>query len=135
MNSSELVSYKDIGLKTNGTFSSKKARAVFDADIAILNIEYDRGSYKEEAFQDGIDWSAFFKYDYYGKGLTCGTYEEFLKLKKKDTTVTYATRINETEVINGNLLNDGIPRFGIFIIPDYQLGTDTIIKSKLGEKE
>ena len=134
LNSSELVEYKNIGLKTNGTFSSKKARAVFDADIAILNIEYDRGSYKEEAFQDGIDWSAFFKYDYYGKGLTCGTYEEFLKLKKKDTTVTYATRINETEVINGNLLNDGIPRFGIFIIPDYQLGTDTIIKSKLGEK-
>ncbi len=70
LNSSELVTYKDIGIKTNGTFSSKKARAVFDADIAILNIEYDRGSYKEEAFQDGIDWSAFFKFDYYGKGLT-----------------------------------------------------------------
>ena len=57
-----------------------------------------------------------------------------MSYKTRYPTNTYATKINETEVINGNLLNGGIPRFGFLIIPDYILGTEEIIKSKLGEK-
>ena len=131
LNSTELVSYNDIGLKTSGTFSTKKAKAVFSADIAILSIEYDRELYKEETFQDGVDWSTFFS-GYFSKS-TFETYEQFLTTKLKDTSKTYVTRINETEVIKGSLLNGVAPRFGILIIPDYKLGTDDIIKSKLGE--
>ena len=131
LNSTELISYNNIGLKTNGTFSTKKAKAVYGGDIAILSIEYDREDYKEETFQDGVDWSTFL-YSYWGKS-TVETYEKFLTSKATDPSKTYVTRINETDVKNGALLNGVFPRFGILIIPDYKLGTDGIIKSKLGE--
>ena len=133
LNASDLARFNNIGNNTNGTLSTKKARAVFNADFAILNVEYPKDYNNDEAFQDGIDWSTYFQ-SYYGKGTTFSTYQEFLKYKTTYPTNTYATRINETEVINGNLLNGGIPRFGFLIIPDYILGTEEIIKSKLGEK-
>ena len=133
LNSTDLNRFNNIGMNTSGTLSTKKARAVFDADFAILSIEYPKGYKKEEAFQDGIDWCTYFQ-SYYGKGTTFSTYQEFLRYKTTYPTNTYATKINETEVINGNLLNERIPRFGILIIPDYTLGTEEIIKSRLGEK-
>ena len=132
LNSSELPEFENLGFRTNGTFSAQKAIAVFDTDIAILSIDNIKKNYKEDCFQDGIDWSSFFSYCL--RGSTLFNYLEFLKSKEKETSRTFVTRINETEVINGNLLNDGLPRFGILIIPDYQLGTDDIIKSKLGQK-
>ena len=57
---SEIEKYR-LGLKTNGTFSTKKARAVFDADFAILSVEYARDYNYDEAFQDSIDWSTYFQ--------------------------------------------------------------------------
>ena len=129
---SELGRFNNIGLKTKGTFSSKKARAVFNADFALLSIEYPRDYNNDEAFQDSIDWSTYFQ-TYYGKGITLSSFQEFLEAKAKDSTKTYATKINETEVIKGNLLNNGLPRFGFLIISDYLLGTEDIIISKLGE--
>ena len=133
LNTLDLQQFQNIGLKTNGTFSAKKARAVFDADVAILSIEYTKEDHKEESLQDAIDWDNYFL-SYFQKGVTCQDYAEFLELKTKNKFNSYVTRINETEVINGNLINDGMPRFGILVIPDYQLGTDVIIKSKLGDK-
>ena len=45
----------------------------------------------------------------------------------------FVTKLNEKSIQNGVLLENGIPRFGVLIIPDFILGTDDIIKSKLGE--
>ena len=132
LNSSELPEFQNLGFRTNGTFSAQKAKAVFDTDIAILSIDNIKKTYKEDCFQDGVDWSSFFSHIL--RGSTLYNYLEFLKAKEKETSRTFVTRINETEVINGYLLNEGLPRFGILIIPDYQLGTDDIIKSKLGQK-
>ena len=114
MNSTELDKFNNIGFKTNGTFSIKKARTIFDADFAILSI---------------------FFHNSYGKGTRLSTFEEFLNYKAQNPTRTNATKINEIEIIKGNLLNDGLPRFGLLIIPDYILGTDDIIKSKLEQKK
>ena len=133
LNKTELKEYNNIGLKTNGTFAAKKAKAIYDADIAILSIEYAYNYYSEDAFQDGIDWNTYFK-DYYGKWTTYATYEEFLQQKKKDPSNTYVARINDTAVISGALINNGFPRFGILVIPDYKLGTDGIILSRLGKQ-
>ena len=133
LNKTELLSYGNIGLKTNGTFATKKARAIYDADIAVLSVEYNYNYYSEDAFQDGIDWVTYFK-DYYGKGMVYSTYEEFLQAKTKDPSKTYVVRINDTVVKEGCLFNGGLPRFGILVIPDYKLGTDGIILSRLGEQ-
>ena len=32
------------------------------------------------------------------------------------------------------MINNGFPRFGILVIPDYKLGTDGIILSRLGKQ-
>ena len=133
LNSSELDRFNNIGLKTNGTFSTKKSRIVFDADFAILSVEYLKNYNYDETFQDAIDWSTYFQ-NLYGKGTTLSSFEEFLQYKAQNSSRTYITKINETEVIKGSLLNDGLPRFGILLIPDYILGYDGIIKSKLGQK-
>ena len=45
----------------------------------------------------------------------------------------YTTKLNEKAIQSGVLLENGIPRFGALIIPDFILGTDDIIKAKLGE--
>ena len=133
LNTGELEQFNNMGLKTKGFFYAKKARAVFDADFAILSIEYFIDNSKVDVFRDGVDWSIYFQ-SYYLKGTTSSTFKEFEKYKKQYLTKTYATKINETEIINGNLLNDGLPRFGLLIIPDYLLGTEEIIRSKLGIK-
>ena len=133
LNPSELKSFNNIGRRTDGTFQAKKARAVFDADFAILSVEYIRDYNYDEAFQDSIDWSTYFQ-TFYGKGTTLSSFQAFLEAKKANPTKTYATKINETDVINGNLLNNGLPRFGFLIISDYLLGTEDLIKSKLGEQ-
>ena len=58
-----------IGQRTNGTLSIKKARALFDADIAILSVI---GDVKEinltnyELFLDASDWCTYFQ-NYLGK--------------------------------------------------------------------
>ena len=60
-------------------------------------------------------------------------FEQFYKEKVKDSKNKHATRLNETDIKNGILLFENIPRFGLLIVPDYKLGTDEIIKSKLGK--
>ena len=45
----------------------------------------------------------------------------------------YTTKLNEKAIQSGVLLENGLPRFGALIIPDFILGTDDIIKAKLGE--
>ena len=129
LNSSELTS---VGLQTSGTFTTKKARAIFNSDFAMLSIEYARDYNNIDAFQDSPDWNQYFG-NYYGK-VTQPDFKTFLETKAKDPSRTYITKIDEMDVINGNLLNDGVPRFGFLIIPDYILGTDSIIISKLTQQ-
>ena len=125
----------DIGLKTDYTLEIYKARALFDADIAILNIN---GDIKEdnltniEFFTDASDWCTYFQ-TYLGKGTCQKTFENFQKVKNTNTKKTYVTWVNETEVKNGALMNEGLPRFGIVIVPDYRTGSDQIILSKYGK--
>jgi hypothetical protein len=124
----------DIGLKTNGTLSIKKARALFDADIAILNVN---GDIKEENLTnieflyDAGDWCTYFQ-TFLSKGTCYRTYEKFFEAKKANSQNAYVTWINETEVKNGKLMDEGLPRFGVLIIPDYRAGSDQIILSKIG---
>ena len=112
-----------IGLKTDHTLKIQKARALYDADIAILSI---LGYYKnenftnEDYFTDGSEWVTYFQ-NILQKGITYLTYEEFIKSKEKNPQKTYTTFINETEIQKGNLMNDQLPRFGILIIPDFYL--------------
>ena len=132
LNASEAEKYNHIGLNTQGTIATKKARAIFNSDFAILSIEFILDYNKIDVFQDLPDWNQFFG-NYYGK-TTQSNYSQFIESKTKDPSKTYVTTINENDIINGDLLNNGIPRFGLLIIPDYMLGTDTIIISKLTQK-
>ena len=96
LNSTDLTRFNNIGMNANGTLSTKKARAVFNADFAILSIEYPKDYNNDEAFQDGIDWSTYFQ-SYFEKGTTLSSFQEFLSYKTRYPTNTYATKINETE--------------------------------------
>ena len=129
LNSSEITR---VGLQTSGTFETKKAKALFNSDFAILNIDYILDYNNIDAFQDSADWFQYFG-NYYLKA-TQPNFNAFLEAKTEDPSKTYLTKINENDVIKGDLLNDGVPRFGFLIIPDYILGTDGIIVSKLTQK-
>jgi hypothetical protein len=123
-----------IGLKTNDTLAIKKARALFDADIAILNVNGDipeDNLTNIEFFYDASDWCTYFQ-TYLGKGTCQRTYENFVKAKTANTQIAYVTWVNETAVKKGALIDENLPRFGVLIIPDYRAGSDQIILSKIG---
>ena len=121
----------DIGLKTDNTLKIKKARALYDADIAILNIN---GNYEYlnniNYFDEAVDWCTYFQ-TYLGKGTCLQDYKTFLSKKTASSKSTFVTWINETAIQSDALIDNGLPRFGIFIVPDYILGAESLIKSKL----
>ena len=125
----------NIGLKTHDTLKLKKAKALYDADIAILNIN---GNFEYlnniNFFDEAVDWCTYFQ-TYLGKGTCYGNYQDFLKEKTAHPEKTFVTWINETEINNNKLINDGLPRFGILIVPDYLLGAESIIKTKLNKNK
>ena len=122
LNPKELDAYK-IGLKTSYTLEIKKARALYDADIAILSIngfDLNENITDIDYFTDGTEWSSFIQ-KYLSKGNTFINYETFMKAKRSNPQRTYSTLINETEIQKGGLMNEQIPRFGILIIPDFYI--------------
>ena len=119
-------------LKENGTFYAQRSRVLIDADIAILSIEASISNYNEELFQDGVDWGTFLHSNFL-KGACLQNYEAFYNEKIKNPMKKYTTKLNEKAIQSGVLLENGLPRFGALIIPDFILGTDDIIKAKLGE--
>lgn len=130
LNASELDYYKNLGIKTNGTLSIKKARALYNTDIAILTI---KGNYGDESnvdyFNEAKEWA---NYIYLISGKTClENYDKFLQLKEEDNSKAYYTKINEEDIKKGVLMNEALPRFGILVIPDYLIGTYERIKSVL----
>ena len=121
-----------VGLRTNNTLKIKKARALYDGDIAILNIN---GNYEEleniNYFGEADEWCNYFSNFLY-KGVCQGDFETFNNTKTKNPGKTFATWINETEIKKGSLMDNGLPRFKILIVSDYILGSESLIKSKLG---
>ena len=123
------------GIKTNSTLSVEKSKALYDTDIAILSIETILTDYKQDLFQDAQDWCSFFQTFFYRTNGCLSNYNEFYTEKLKNSSKTYIIRINETSINEGKLISeDGYPRFGILIIPDYKLGTDGVIKKLLSNK-
>ena len=130
---SGLDGLKPITLVTKGVFQAKRTRVIYPEDVAILSIEAIISNYNQELFQDSVDWCTHLYKNFYRSAMCTANYEQFYKEKIKDTKNKYVTRLNETDIKNGILLFENIPRFGLLIVPDYKLGTDEIIKSKLGK--
>ena len=122
-----------ITLVTNGIFQAKRARVIYPEDIAILSIEAIISNYNQDLFQDSVDWCNHLFKNFYRSNMYTANFEQFYKEKVKDPKNKYVTRLNATDIKNGFLLFENIPRFGLLIVPDYKLGTDEIIKSKLGK--
>ena len=130
LKTSELDLYKNLGIKTNGTLSIKKARALYNTDIAILNIKGDySGNSNVDYFSETNEWVNYILY--ISEKKCFDTYEQFLKAKEEDSSKALYTKINEADIKNGVLMNDDFPRFGILVIPDFLLGTYERIKSAL----
>ena len=129
---SELINY-NIGKKTNNTLSVQKARALFGADIAILSV---LGKFDDDDtidyFYDGTDWCTYL-YSL-GKPNCFLNYDAFQVQKSKNSGSTFVTKINETDLLSGKLMNDGIPRFRILIIPDFLYGVYERLKDRLSSK-
>ena len=120
------------GAKTDSPFQFYRARSLSYSDIAILSIIGDYQGRNDELFQDAIDWCTYLKNKI---GLVCyESFELYHEEKLKNSSKFYSSKINETSISQGELMIGSIPRFKALIIPDYKLGTDEIIKSKLGEK-
>ena len=130
LNPSELSNYNNIGLKTNKTLSVQKARALFGADIAILSVlgQFDDDD-TIDYFYDGADWCTYLTS--IGKPNCLDNFQVFNATKSKNSGATYATMINQTDLLDGRLLNDGIPRFRILIIPDFLYGVYERLKEKI----
>ena len=130
LNPSELDGY-NIGNRTNKTLSVKKARALFSSDIAILSVQ---GNYDDDDiidyFYDGTDWCTYFGSLYRGNCLL--NYDEFKAQKSKNSGSVYVTKINDTDLKEGKLMNGDIPSFGILIIPDFLYGVFQRLKDRLG---
>ena len=126
----------NIGLRTHNTLAIQKARALFDADIAILSINgyYLNENYtNSDYFTEGTEWGQFLRSNF-GKGNCHLYYEDFLKSKKSNPMKTYSTLINETEIQKGALMNEKLPRFGILIITDFYVNAEVqAILGKLGQ--
>ena len=124
----------NFGLRTNNTLKVKKARALYDGDIAILSIN---GQYESmdniNYFTDSDDWCNYFS-NYLYKGNCQGSFQAFNNTKTKTPGKTYITLLNETDVRNGYLLDNNLPRFKILIVGDFILGSESLIKSKLEQK-
>ena len=119
------------GSQSDRPFSFNRAKALFGTDIAILSIVGNVGNRLEELFQDSVDWCTYLTSPF---NIPCNeNFELYLDKKKENPTKFYSSKLNETAINQGVLDIDGVPRFGILIVPDYKLGTDSIIKSKLGE--
>ena len=132
LNPSELNAY-NIGIKTNKTLSVQKARALFGSDIAILSVlgQFDDDDTINYLY-DGADWCTYLVS--LGKSNCFANFEEFNETKSKNTGKTYITMINQTDLLSGKLLNDGIPRFRILIIPDFLFGVYERLKEKIKGK-
>ena len=130
---SDLDGLPTITLVTHGVFQAKRARVIYGEDIAILSIETVISNYNQDLFQDSGDWCTHFYKNFYRAQMCFANYEQFYKEKLKDPKKKFVTRLNETDIKNGSLLIENVPRFGLLIVPDYKLGTDEIIKSKLGK--
>ena len=123
-----------LGLRANDTLRIKKARALYDGDIAILNINGDYESLENiNYFGEADEWCNYFN-TFLGKGVCQGNFEMFNKSKTANPTKTFATWINETEVKKGSLMDNGLPRFKVLIVSDYILGAESLIKSKLTQQ-
>ena len=119
------------GSQSDRPFSFNRAKALFGTDIAILSIIGNVGNRLEELFQDSVDWCTYLTSAF---SIPCNeNFDLYLDKKQEKPTKFFSSKLNETAVNQGALEINGIPRFGILIIPDYKLGTDSIIKSKLGE--
>lgn len=129
---SELNPYK-MGLKTNNTLSVQKARALFGSDIAILSVQ---GKFEDDDiidyFYDGTDWCTYLHS--LGKPNCLLNFDAFSEQKSKSSGETYVTKINQTDLLAGKLMNSGIPRFRILIIPDFLFGVYERLKNTLGEQ-
>ena len=127
----------DILLTTYGSMTDRpfyfyRAKALAYSDVAILNIEATYGNRTEELFQDGSDWSTFFQ-SYLG--LTYyQDFDSYHEQKMKNPNKFFVSNVNETSINRGDLMIENSPRFKVLIVPDYKLGSDNIIKSKLGDK-
>ena len=120
----------NISLKTNNTLSIKKAKALYNADIAILRIlgEYN-GDSNIDYFRGYYDLCNFFYV--IEKGYCENDFQAFLTRKYENSAGAYVSPLNETNIQNGALMEKDSPRFGILIIPDFTTGTYERIKSKL----
>ena len=120
------------GTITDRPFYLHRAKGLAFSDIAILSVEATYGNRTEELFQDGSDWGTFLnsylRLDYYQDS------DLYYNEKMKSPNKSFVLYVNETSISKGELMIENSPRFKALIVPDYKLGSDEIIKSKLGEQ-
>ena len=120
------------GTKTDRPINFYRTRSLSYSDVAILSIESLFAGINEDLFYDGVDWGV-----YLNVSIGLGYFENFdLYYEQKMNTPNkfYVSKINDIAIKNGKLMIGINPRFKALIVPDFKLGSDEIIKAKLGEK-
>ena len=119
-------------LMSNSTIQFKKARAIYDADIAVFRLTTIFDNFLNNLFYDSDSFSAYFG-TYFGKfSVFLNGIDEYITYKKSNPLKTAFVFIDHKDIQKGALFNEyGQPRFGLFILPDHILGSDTLISSLL----
>ena len=126
--------FTNVKAATNVSFG--KAKALYDINIAVLSIE---DYYNDMLMDINYESSTYCNVlsTYLGKYTDClvGStgYWQF-KGDSKNAGKTALVMVNGTDIVTNNLLftADGAPRFQMLVIPDYYLGAQTVINTKLG---
>ena len=119
---------------SNSTIQFKKARALYDTDIAILRFTTLYEEFLNNLFYDADSFTTHFFINMNKPSPIKDTFKEYQDYKKSNPGKSAIAFIDHNEIKSGALIDEyGQPRFGVVVIPDHILGTDKMISSLLGE--
>ena len=122
-------------LKTTTDVNFGKAKALYDVSMGVLSISaYFNDIYKELTYESSVYCTIMASY--LGKYTNCMPGSSYLAFKNDSSNAGKSAFVYLSEVDIGQtgllLTADGIPRFEIFIIPDYYIGAESAITAMLG---
>ena len=132
-NSNDFFKY----IKEISSVNISKAKALYDINIAILDLEYQIEEVKTNLFYESEQYCAYLVQKLDKVPYCLYSIEEFENYQKNYTTKGAVVLFNDIELLKSNSLYDessNVNKFDLLIIPDHVFGVDSIITEKFKEE-